>query len=218
MDPTNTPASELGKKITLEARGDPNILGTVFDDIADYHPALIRKILELEHDPVLSNYLFRGGCGRKIYHIHQWGIPEAQLIHDRAIALFKQVAKSPDAAVDISWANVYRKGEYCMPHSHERSAASIVYCVETGDDDPDDPLAGRFVFVDPRIAACCLKKPGYMTTPFLPEWVAGTMIIFPSQLVHSVNPYMGETPRITMSWNINKHSLPGSADEQWKTT
>ncbi len=216
MEQTNIPTGSAQKKATIEARGDPNIMGTVFDDIADYHPALIKKIMELEHHPTLSNYLFRGGCGRKIYHIHQWGIPEAQLIHDRAITLFKQVANSATAAVDISWANIYRKGEYCMPHSHERSAASLVYCVQTGDEDPDDPLAGRFVFVDPRISSCCQKKEGYMTTPYLPEFTPGTMIIFPSQLVHSVNPYMGETPRITMSWNINKQTLPGQASDAWQ--
>jgi predicted 2-oxoglutarate/Fe(II)-dependent dioxygenase YbiX len=39
---------------------------------------------------------------------------------------------------------------------------------------------------------------------------AGTMIIFPSQLVHAVNPYTGKRPHITLSWNINKNALPGS--------
>jgi hypothetical protein len=36
------------------------------------------------------------------------------------------------------------------------------------------------------------------------------MIIFPGQLVHCVNPYGGATPRITLSWNINREALPGS--------
>lgn len=49
-----------------------------------------------------------------------------------------------------------------------------------------------------------------MTTPFFPGIAAGTMLIFPSQLVHTVNPYTGARPRITLSWNINKHILPGS--------
>lgn len=49
-----------------------------------------------------------------------------------------------------------------------------------------------------------------MTTPFFPGMVAGTMLIFPSQLVHTVNPYAGMRPRITLSWNINKNLLPGT--------
>jgi len=48
-----------------------------------------------------------------------------------------------------------------------------------------------------------------MTAPFQPGMTAGTMIIFPSQLVHAVNPYTGKRPRITLSWNINKNALPG---------
>jgi hypothetical protein len=49
-----------------------------------------------------------------------------------------------------------------------------------------------------------------MTTPFFPGMAAGTMLIFPSQLVHTVNLYEGKRPRITLSWNINKNVLPGS--------
>jgi hypothetical protein len=28
--------------------------------------------------------------------------------------------------------------------------------------------------------------------------------------VHTVNPYSGTRPRITLSWNINRNALPGS--------
>lgn len=216
MSMTEVTIPDGKKKVRVEARGDPSIRITVFDDIADYHPALVNRALELESDPTLSNYLYRGGCGRKIHHIDQWGIPAARLINDRATALFKQVTESPTAVVDSCWANISRKGEYCMPHSHHRSVGSVVYCLEPGESDPQDPLGGRFVFVDPRIPSCCQKKAGYMTTPYLPEWRAGTMIIFPSHLVHCVNPYWGETPRITMSWNINHQALPGSADQDWR--
>ena len=30
----------------------------------------------------------------------------------------------------------------------------------------------------------------------------GSMIIFPSKLVHCVNPYQGKRPRITFSWDL----------------
>ncbi len=36
------------------------------------------------------------------------------------------------------------------------------------------------------------------------------MIIFPSAVIHCVNPYTGKTPRVTMSWNINRFSVAGS--------
>jgi hypothetical protein len=42
------------------------------------------------------------------------------------------------------------------------------------------------------------------------------MLVFPSQLVHLVNPYTGDSPRITLAWNINLVALPGSAQDRWK--
>jgi hypothetical protein len=125
--------------------------------------------------------------------------------------LFRKVLECEHAVVDLSWANVYRNGDYCLPHSHLRSTASVVYCLDPGDEDPDDSQSGRFCFVDPRLRNCCQDQEGCMTAPFFPGMAAGTMLIFPSQLVHTVNPYAGMRPRITLSWNINKHALPGSA-------
>ena len=55
--------------------------------------------------------------------------------------------------------------------------------------DPDDPLDGQLAFVDPRYNACCRDNDKFMTTPFMPKLPAGSMIIFPSTLVHCVNPY-----------------------------
>jgi hypothetical protein len=45
----------------------------------------------------------------------------------------------------------------------------------------------------------------------MPGLRAGTMIIFPGQAVHCVNPYAGTRPRITLSWNINTMAVPGVA-------
>jgi len=132
------------------------------------------------------------------------------LISLRARTFFRRVLECDDAAVDLSWANVYRAGDFCMPHSHVRSTASVVYCVEAGDEDMEDSLSGQFGFVDPRLSSCCQDQEGCVTKPFYPGMKKGTMIIFPSQLVHTVNPYLGKRPRITLSWNINKNPLPGT--------
>jgi hypothetical protein len=96
-----------------------------------------------------------------------------------------------------------------MPHSHMRATASIVYFVDNGDADPEDPLGGRFFFADPRLPACCGQEADKMTSPQFPESTPGTMLIFPSQLIHSVNPYHGTRARITISWNVNDAALPG---------
>jgi hypothetical protein len=118
---------------------------------------------------------------------------------------------------DDSWASIYRSGDYCMPHSHLRANASIVYMLDPGDGDAEDRMAGRFCFADPRIDACCPDEPGRVTQHLMPNLVPGTMLIFAADYLHSVNPYQGSRPRITMSWNVTLERLPGRAGEGWGT-
>jgi hypothetical protein len=48
-----------------------------------------------------------------------------------------------------------------------------------------------------------------MSTPHFPLLKPGTMVMFPSTAVHMVTPYVGtQTPRITLTWNINAEPLP----------
>ncbi len=194
---------------TMVASGDPTILTTRFNDTELYHPRLIAHILELAQRPRAGKHYFRGACGTKFHHPERWNLSEANLLHARALALFRHVLEQDQAIADMSWANVYRHGDYCMPHSHVRSKASVVYFLENGDPDPDDPISGRFCIVDPRLPVCCNQEPASMTKPFLPDCTPGTMLIFPSQVVHSVNPYTGSGPRITLSWNISETRIPG---------
>lgn len=194
----------------MEICGDPAIRKITFTDIQEYHPRLIAKILEFEENQRLRKRNFRGAGGTRIQDLGKWISSEAELITARAMAMFKQVLECDQAVVDLSWANVYRSGDYCMPHSHLRSTASVVYCLDPGDEDQEDPHSGRFCFVDPRVRNCCQEQEGCVTAPFLPGLTAGSMIIFPSQLVHAVNPYAGQRPCITISWNINKNALADS--------
>ena len=68
-------------------------------------------------------------------------------------------------------------------------------------------MDGLLAIVDPRYDACCQTDEGFMTTPFVPKMRPGSMIIFPSKLVHCVNPYSGSRPRITFSWDINTDAV-----------
>lgn len=196
---------------TIDALGHPAVMATRFTDTELYHPRLIAHILELAGHARGGKQYFRGAGGTKLHHVDRWNNSEANLLHARAQALYRRALGHDTAVVDLSWANVYRAGEYCMPHSHMRATASIVYFVDSGDDDPDDPLGGRFYFADPRLPACCKQEPDKMTSPQFPDTRPGTMVIFPGQVIHSVNPYHGTRPRITMSWNINDTALPGTS-------
>ena len=197
---------ESGRALRVESWGDPSILVTEFPDIEDFHGQLIETILRLEQDPNLTRH-FDGHVGEsKVYHVERWNCAAARLIDARARALFTSALKKDDAVVDLSWASIYRAGNYCLPHSHFRSAASLVYFLDLG----DEGAGGRFLFTDPRLKICCKHEPGRMTSPVGPQVRPGVLMMFPAQCVHMVTPYHGTRPRITMSWNIDDKILPGN--------
>ncbi len=194
----------------IERWREKSVVMTHFQDTEAYHPALIRRVLELEKDPALSEEWNRLQGGVKVYHLDRWDCPEADLIQARALTLFKRVFNTDEAFLDIGWATVYRKGDHCMPHSHFRTMASLVYFLTFGDSDPNQSASGRFLFADPRLPMCCQQEPGRMTTPCAPIMKEGLMIMFPGQAVHCVSPYTGEQPRISLSWNVNNTAIEGS--------
>ncbi len=196
----------------LEIQGwlEPVVNVVQFDDTEVFHPGLIAKMRDLEDDATFTKKYDRYIGSSKIFHLDQWGCPEADLIHGRAIALFKRVFDSDEAVVDLSWTSVYRDGDYCIPHSHVRATASIVYFLDLGTDYPDGPGRGRFYFADPGLKICCQNEPQAMTTPCGPKTRNGMMIIFPGKLVHFVDAYTEPGTRLTLSWNINKTSIPGT--------
>ena len=199
------------KSARLEAWLEPVVKVATFDDSAAFHPGLIVKVLELERDARFTKS-YAGAIGSsKVFDLDRWGCAEAELIHARAIALFKRALGVETAAVDSSWASVYRHGDYCMPHSHRRALASIVYFVDSGGAPESGFGAGSFCFADPRLKVCCQDEPGRVTTPCGPRLREGTMIVFPGQLVHFVDRFLGPGTRITLSWNVNETPIAGPA-------
>ena len=188
---------------------DSLVLMTRFADVPRYHSELARKILKLEKKSTYKTDFGRGGCGIKIYHLDRWQSAEAELIHQRALFFFSQVFKCPEPVADVSMANIFRNGEYCMPHSHIRTRASLVYSLACGDPDPQHPRSGQLCFADPRMPVCCQDQPERMTTPLVPDMQPGTLVMFPSEIMHFVTPYTGKSPRITLAWNIDCQKIPG---------
>jgi hypothetical protein len=182
-----------------------------FHDHDRYAEKLSAAVLEKERDARFADWIFKGGCGKKVRDIHAWGAPEATLIHARALALCGKVLGGRTVYVDSCWASIYRDGDYCMPHSHLRAVASVLYMLDPGELCPDDALAGRFSFCDPRIPQCCPQEAGRMTHAFMPDLNAGSMLFFSADYVHSVNPYRGSRARITLSWNVALEPLAGES-------
>lgn len=207
------PAEVWPDRIAIQDWVEPAVKVTVFDDTARYHPGLRARVLALETDPVLAKS-FSGYVGSaKVYHLDRWDCPEAEIIDRRAREMFKRALGSERATTDLSWANVYRDGDYCLPHSHVRATASLVYFLDLGFGGAAAPAGGghgRFCFADPRMKACCQEEPNCMTTPVGPAAQEGMLIMFPGTLVHMVDVFRLPGPRITLSWNINADAIAGS--------
>ncbi len=202
--------------VKLELLAAPNMGVADFADRDQYHPVLTAAILEMERDPRFHDWIFEGGCGTKVRDPHLWGRPEADLIHARAMRFAAKALGVEDVVVDDCWANVYRKGNYCMPHSHLRATASVIYFLDPGEATDSDPASGRLYFCDPRIPFCCAHEEGRVTQLLMPDMYAGSLLLFPAHYIHAVNPYCGDRPRITLSWNISLTALGGDRADGWK--
>jgi hypothetical protein len=183
---------------------------TRFTDTDLYHPRLKQFILERERQASGIQRYGRSAGGTKLHYLERWGCAEATLVHERTLEFFRRALKCSTAVADMGRANVYRDGDYSLPHSHYRATASLVYFLDPGDADAKDLDAGRFSIVDPRLARCCHVQEGCLTNPLYSDMAPGTLIMFPGSVVHAVNPYRGERPRITLAWNVNEKAIEGS--------
>jgi uncharacterized protein (TIGR02466 family) len=111
----------------------------------------------------------------------------------------------------VAWANINRAGDSNKPHGHPAAYWSGVYWVDDGGADEDPAVGGLFEIADPRGIVPAMVAPhlhfalndclgdgrGQAVTP-----KTGTMILFPSWLIHSVTPYHGKRPRISVAFNL----------------
>ena len=137
----------------IRLNDEPPIFYTQFKDAGDIKAALVNKIFELEKDPDFMHRMPIGGS--KIGRLDEWGIPEANLIHARALEFFSKGVDNPDVKINACWASISRKHEYLSPHAHHRSVGSVVYMLQEGDNIEGREFDGNLAFLDPRIPACC---------------------------------------------------------------
>ena len=182
----------------------PPMFFTHFADYTQYHAPLIARLLELEKDENFTHRFKMGIGGSKVRDVHRWGIPEADLIHARALEYFARATdkKVSDVKVDACWASITRKYEYLTIHGHYNCLGAVVYMLTPGDPDENNPNSGQFAIVDPRVPACCPVQEGCATTEIAPNMIEGAMIQFPVDIMHFVHPYTGDAPRITIAWNL----------------
>jgi len=95
-----------------------------------------------------------------------------------------------------SWAHVTRTGGYHLPHDHCGCTWSGIMYITEGDLDS----GGKTSWIPPLHIE---RKTGleFLRDSFFFKPEAGSMMIFPSALIHYVEPYRGTSPRITIAFN-----------------
>jgi len=92
-----------------------------------------------------------------------------------------------------SWFNVAFGGSYNAPHIHPLSQISAAYYVRTEEPTKEYPFSGRIDLIE--------NNTQY---PFSPK--SGTLLLFPSDMLHWVHPYHGSDIRICLSFNAGNIS------------
>lgn len=110
-----------------------------------------------------------------------------------------------------AWANINRSGHGNGVHGHPGAYWSAVYYVDDGGRTEDPSLGGELEFVDPRgvmptmlYPALRMRIEGCLTAGFMTKMApsAGTLVMFPSWLLHSVKPHGGTRERISIAFNF----------------
>ncbi len=129
-----------------------------------------------------------------------------------AIQTTEGLLRQPPVWTVNAWANVNEPGDRNHAHHHAGGYWSGVYWVDAGEAAGDAPVGGEFEMNDPRgilpgfsspmlryAVSGCLSAG--LTDFIVPK--SGTMIMFPSWLVHGVRSYRGQNERISVAFNFS---------------
>lgn len=102
-----------------------------------------------------------------------------------------------------AWAMVMRNGDYTIPHDHGESHWSTVYYPDAGDaDEGAHPDSGLLALVDPRHGGRPMPGLDLLGATFTARPSTGRLLVFPGWLLHYVNAYRGQRPRVAVSCNV----------------
>jgi uncharacterized protein (TIGR02466 family) len=174
----------------------------------EFNAELASRILAMRRESAGERYSNVGGWHSQTNFLKAVGEPYGSTLAD----MFMQgVAAALDALVEIGevppihpliecWANVNDRGDSNALHIHPGNPWSGVYYVATESD-----ARGEIYFMDPRVASLMSihpLNPFNVTNPITITPETGMMLVFPSFLYHGVHPYEGDSPRISVAFNL----------------
>ena len=176
------------------------------------NPGLRKAILTREQASKGINKSNAGGWHSEATLL-SWPEPEVSTLKawiDEAVrAICELPLRNQPGTLDLNyrasaWANVNRNGHYNTSHVHAGSHWSVVYYVDTGEEESEQPFNGQLELRDPRPAAVFGKLPGFMFGRHMmikPQ--SGLLVAFPAWLEHGVRPFFGTGERISIAVNID---------------
>ncbi len=146
-------------------------------------------LFELD-DPVIAEF-----------HNHMTQHVQAYLNHFRP-----EGGKKSDVFRLRGWINVNQPGDFNTLHSHPGCFVSATYYVRI----PPELRGGEIYFRDPRGPAVAMYETPDIDLPWVGNGVGipftpatGHLLIFPSWLEHSVEPFEGSGERISIAFNAS---------------
>ncbi len=197
------------------------VFQSLLKDHAQLNEALTAVILA-RREQMPGEKMSNAGGWQSPKNLQDWGEPcIRQLLGGIDLVVFlmmsellgEETAKTMEKWHVAAWANVNERGDYNMIHNHSGGVWSGVYYVSAGTADPDHPFSGVLTFRSPTMSALVLDNlnpPEQLRKIFRSEHSVvpqdGLIVLFPSWLDHLVHPYFGETPRISVSWDVIFHA------------
>jgi len=194
---------------------------TDFDAVKLYWPdskkinqQLIQKALEEEkRDPQGISASNHGGYHSR-WVVQNWSIAKILIsrIHIAKYHITRYLGTpNKELKLDQVWVNVNREGNYNTAHFHSAYWSGF-YCVSDGSPDLSYPNNGTTGLVRNLNGGDLQRLPWQIDNrpenvekiakEYLHPAIKGSMLIFPSTLMHYVNPYHGDGTRITISFNF----------------
>jgi uncharacterized protein (TIGR02466 family) len=182
----------------------------VYKDVEEFNRELATRILAMRESSPGVKYSNMGGWHSDRNLLHNLG----QELGNRLAGIFVENIRAtmlsvvemdaplPQELGIEAWANVNLKGHSNAPHIHGGSPWSGVYFVAT---DPSPSAGGDLFFTDPRTSALMVTHPYNVfkcasRIALRPE--PGQIVIFPSFVYHGVDTYSGDSPRISIAFNL----------------
>ncbi|MDY7580034.1 TIGR02466 family protein [Herbaspirillum sp. RTI4] len=196
------------------------IASTGFPDAGNLNAGLSELILRRSKKEVSTQHSNVGGWQSRD-DFCSWDEPPVTALLEFATAFVTQLTaeNSPSGLVEPTrpwhvegWANVNYAGCSNAIHGHPGAFWSAVYWVDDGGHEASPEVGGELDFYDPRGLLPATYAPslrfriegclsaGYTQTAS-PR--TGRIVVFPSWLLHSVRPYNGTQPRISVALNFS---------------